>query len=149
MTSKKAPAVRLVEIGPENWRTVAAVAARPDQAKFVANTTYYLCLSHFDRVWNCFGIESDGEMVGHVMWGLENDEGWIGGLVIDAAQQGRGIGQAAVNAISAHLAAMPEVNQLALSYEPENTVARRLYARLGFVETGEVGGDELVARRPV
>jgi diamine N-acetyltransferase len=34
----------------------------------------------------------------------------------------------------------------ALSYEPDNTVARRLYASLGFIETGEQEGHELVAR---
>ena len=36
----------------------------------------------------------------------------------------------------------------ALSYAPENTVARSLYASLGFAETGEVDDDEVVARRP-
>ena len=29
----------------------------------------------------------------------------------------------------------------ALSYQPTNTVARRLYGRLGFVETGETEDD--------
>ena len=35
---------------------------------------------------------------------------------------------------------------MALSYSPENTAARELYASLGFVETGEQEDDEVVAR---
>jgi diamine N-acetyltransferase len=34
----------------------------------------------------------------------------------------------------------------ALSYSPQNTVARALYQSLGFVETGEIEDGELVAR---
>jgi diamine N-acetyltransferase len=34
----------------------------------------------------------------------------------------------------------------ALSYAPDNTVARHLYSDLGFVETGEMAEDEIVAR---
>lgn len=147
MTDTVRSRVRLVEIGRDNWRDVAAVTPRPDQREFVADPTYYLCLSHYGGEWNCLAIEFDGRIVGHVMWGIENDEGWIGGLVIDAAHQRRGIGTAAVEAVSQLLAAIDGIQQLALSYEPENTTARRLYARLGFVETGEMEGDELVARR--
>jgi diamine N-acetyltransferase len=36
--------------------------------------------------------------------------------------------------------------QFALSYLPRNTHARQLYLSLGFVETGETEGDEIVAR---
>ncbi len=32
-----------------------------------------------------------------------------------------------------------------LSYEPENETARELYRSLGFVENGEMDGDEIVA----
>ena len=53
-----------------------------------------------------------------------------------------------MNALLNHLARQPGYREAALSYEPENTVARRLYASLGFVETGERVEDELVARRP-
>jgi diamine N-acetyltransferase len=35
---------------------------------------------------------------------------------------------------------------VALSYAPENRVARDLYLGLGFVESGEVEDDEIVAR---
>lgn len=149
MNRRSAPEVQLVDIDATNWREIANLAPHPEQQTFVADTTYYLCLSHFGQEWHCLGIESAGRIVGHIMWGLENDEGWIGGLVIDATDQGRGIGTAAMEAICQRLAAMPEVEQLALSYQPTNETARRLYLRLGFTETGEMEGDEVVARRKI
>jgi diamine N-acetyltransferase len=84
------------------------------------------------------------------MWGhdAEEDSHWIGGFVIDAKHQEKGYARAAMEALLDHLATQPGYTEAALSYEPENTVARRLYASLGFVETGERADDELVARRP-
>jgi RimJ/RimL family protein N-acetyltransferase len=43
-------------------------------------------------------------------------------------------------------AAEPDCPNVALSYVPENKAARALYASLGFVETGELEDDEIVAR---
>ena len=82
------------------------------------------------------------------MWGFDTKEEsyWIGGLVIDAEYQGKGYGRAAMEALLDYLAAQPGYREAALSCDPENTVARRLYASLGFVETGERVDDELVAR---
>ena len=141
--------VELVEIDPENWREVAAVTPRGDQMQFVAPTTYYLCLSHFGGEWNCLAVSVLGKIVGHVMWALEEHTAWIGGVVIDAARQNQGVGRAAMEALSARLVDQLEIEELALSYQPANVVARRLYADLGFVETGEVEDDEVVARKPI
>jgi len=37
------------------------------------------------------------------------------------------------------------VKVVGISYEPENTVARKLYTGCGFVETGEMLGPEIMA----
>jgi diamine N-acetyltransferase len=81
------------------------------------------------------------------MWATDDDEGsvWMGGLVIDQTTQGRGIGRAAVKAFIDRFTCDAE-GHIALSYDPENGAARSLYASLGFVETGEMEGDEIVAR---
>jgi diamine N-acetyltransferase len=49
-------------------------------------------------------------------------------------------------AIIDYLRASEGATSFALSYAPDNAVARRLYASLGFVETGEREDGELVAR---
>lgn len=145
--SAELPRVQLVDVDSSNWRSVAAVEPRPEQQRFVAPVTHYLCLAHYGEDWHPLAIEADGTIVGHGMWAYDAEEGstWLGGLVIDAAHQGRGIGRAAVLAFLDRVAANGEVDA-GLSYDPENVVARRLYLGIGFEETGEVQDGELVAR---
>lgn len=139
--------VRLLEVDASNWRAVAAVTARPGQDRFVATTTYYLCLGHYGGDWHSLAVEVAGSIVGHVMWAEDDEDGstWLGGFVVDGASQGLGIGRAAVAAFVERFANEGRVN-VALSYSPDNVVAQSLYADLGFVETGEMAEDEIVAR---
>ena len=141
------PEVRLVPVDKTSWRDVAAVKPYPDQELFVAPTTYYLCLAHYDAEWNPLAIVSDGSVVGHLMWAVDEEEGstWLGGVVIDSAAQNQGIGRAAVMSFIERFSSGGQVN-LALSYSADNTVARHLYSDLGFIETGEMAEDEIVAR---
>ena len=141
------PAVLLAEVDATNWIVLAEIEPKPDQRDFVAPVTRYLCLAHYGGEWNPLAIETDGTIVGHVMWAVDDADGstWLGGLVIDAAHQGRGIGRAVVEAFLDRFTEGGKTN-VALSYSPENEVARRLYLGAGFVETGEMEGDEIVAR---
>jgi diamine N-acetyltransferase len=141
--------MELREVTADNWRDVVRIEPREDQGRFVASVAYYLNLCHYGEEWKPLALYQDGEPVGFAMWGYdaEEDSYWIGGFVIDAKHQGQGHGRAAMEALLDHLAGQPGYREAALSYEPENTVARRLYASLGFVETGERADDEFVARR--
>lgn len=148
MIPSSTPAIRLAEVTARNWREVADLAPRPDQERFVAPVARYLCLCHYGDDWHPVAILDGEQVVGFAMWAVDTDDSrWIGGLVIDATAQGRGIGTAAVSALIDQLRAQEGCTGIALSYEPDNTRARELYARLGFVETGEVDGDEVIARR--
>ncbi|HET8663966.1 MAG TPA: GNAT family N-acetyltransferase [Nocardioides sp.] len=148
--------ITLTPVTSENWRDVAAVRATEAQSSWVADVTYYLCLSAYGNVWrSCAVLEGDA-VVGHVMWGVdpEDDSHWFGGLVIDRERQGRGLGRATVAALLRFWEQEPALSgtpytQAALSVSPDNTAARALYASLGFAETGEMTDDELVMRRPV
>ncbi len=145
--------VELVEVDATNWRDVAGVTPRTGQERFVSPVTYYLCLCHYGQIWHPLAVVVDGAVVGHVMWAIDDADGsrWIGGFVIDGAKQGRGIGRAVIEALIERLSADPACREVALSYAPENAVARKLYAGLGFVETGEWEDEEqeIVARRSV
>ena len=68
-------------------------------------------------------------------------------LMIDKRYQGRGYGREAVQLALDFIRTWPcgQAEYCALSYEPENEVARKLYASCGFVENGEMDGDEIVA----
>jgi diamine N-acetyltransferase len=118
------------------------------QRAWVAEPAYYLALCHYSPVgWKPLAVtDPAGTVVGFLMWAVDPEDGaaWLGGITIDAAQQGKGFGRAAVSAALTEL----DAPSFALSYQPDNTAARALYASLGFVETGELEDDEVVARRP-
>ncbi|MFG3419058.1 GNAT family N-acetyltransferase [Micromonospora sp. NPDC047730] len=139
--------VTLRPVDDDNWRAVADVAPRDDQRAWVpALAARYLLLTMRSDVWNSLAVYADETVAGHVMWGVDDDGSrWIGGMVIDAAEQGRGVGRAAVRTLAAWLAAQDGGHPVRLSYHPDNASAARLYTSLGFTPTGAMEDDELVA----
>ena len=144
-----APArVHIVPVDADNWRAVARLEVLPDQERFIAATTYYLALCTYGGTWKPLAVKENGEVVGFLMWGFdpEEDAAWLGGIVIDRRHQGRGLGRAATREAMRMLHDTQGHTSFALSYQPENVSAKRTYASLGFVETGEVEDGEVVAR---
>jgi ribosomal-protein-alanine N-acetyltransferase len=144
----RAGEVTLHRVTSENWREVREVRARRDQGRWVGPVERYLAICTYGGVWSPLAIRAGDATVGFAMWGRDPDDGsyWIGGFQIDRGRQRRGYGRDALAALIAYLRTMPGCRQVALSFEPDNAVARALYASAGFVETGEVVHDELVAR---
>jgi diamine N-acetyltransferase len=147
--------VNLVPVTSANWREVAKVRPTVDQRAWVADVLYYLCLSAYDGLWRSYAVVTRETIVGHVMWAVDPDDAshWIGGLVIDQVQQGKGYGRAAVTALLAmwerdepSLSGTP-FREAALSVSPDNAAALQLYRSMGFAETGEIEDDEVVLRR--
>jgi diamine N-acetyltransferase len=140
--------VHLDPIDAGNWRDVADLEVAPEQRAFVVEPSRYLALCAYDGLWTPLAIRAGDEIVGMLMWAVDPYDGavWLGGILVDRRWQRRGIGRRAVRAAIELLARQEETLEFALSYEPENEVARRAYATLGFVETGETEDDEVVAR---
>ncbi|HEY6565904.1 MAG TPA: N-acetyltransferase [Actinomycetota bacterium] len=142
--------IELAELNPERRRSCIALEVTPEQVRFVAPIPHYLGLcEESGSPWRPLAVLCDGSVVGFVMHGVDpaDDSAWIGGLVVDRASQRRGIGRAVIDLLVARATAQGRSS--ALSYEPANVVAKALYAKAGFSETGEVDGDEVVARRPL
>jgi ribosomal-protein-alanine N-acetyltransferase len=144
----RAGAVTLHRVTSGNWREVAAVSARRDQGRWIGPVERYLVRCAYGGDWSPLEIRAGGTVVGFAMWGRDAQDGSyrIGGLQIDETQQGRGYGRDALAALIAYLRSMPGCHQVALTFEPGNVVARALCLRAGFVETGEIEDDEVVAR---
>ncbi len=85
------------------------------------------------------------------MWAYDEDDAtvWLGGVFIDRSFQGRGFGTAAAQAALERFAPRSPRRRVGLTVHPANSSARRFWARLGFVETGEVADGELVAAQIV
>lgn len=140
--------ITLEPVVAHNWRAVSKLEVGPEQREFVANPNFYLSLCAYDPpLWNPLAILADGVVVGFLMWAIDSSDGsaWLGGITVDRQHQRKGYGAQAVQAAITMLADH-QVLHFALSYHPSNLVASRLYLRLGFVETSELEGDEIVAR---
>ena len=140
--------VTVGKVDETNWRDVVSLEVAPDQKRFVAQPAYYLCLCFYGNLWKPMAVSLDDRVVGFMMWAIDPDDGscWLGGILIDQGVQGRGYGTRAVRAAIDLLREKHGVSEFALSYEPENTVARHIYRSIGFRETGETEGEEVVAR---
>lgn len=141
----------------DNWKELIALKVRDDQKHFVASNLYSIAESKFgedipgEGHWDMFpyGIYDESVPVGFLMisYNLANQrfQGFIYRLMVDEKYQGRGYGKFGMAWILETYRAKDGVNAVAISYEPENDPARRLYASLGFVETGEMVDNELLA----
>jgi diamine N-acetyltransferase len=146
-TDRQGRAVVLEEITEDNWRDVADVAPADEQRRYVAAlAARYLLLSQRGEVWTSLGVRAGDDVVGHVMWAYDDEDGthWIGGMVVNASEQGKGTGRATLGAVIERLSALPECREIRLSYHPDNTPAARLYTSFGFRPTGDLEGEEIV-----
>jgi diamine N-acetyltransferase len=141
-----APLLTLTDVTAANWRDVADLAPRDDQRDFVpALAARYLLLGLHEGVWHCLGAFEGDTAVAHVMWAIDEDgTRWIGGLLVDAHHQGRGVGRRVVELLVELLRADPACGRIRISHHPDNEASRALFASLGFASTGEIEDDELI-----
>jgi len=154
--------VTLEKIGRKNIWNVVKLAVNESQRDFVATNTESIleayAASADGETALPFAVCEDGVPVGFVMIGYgSTDDGddpsvaagnyCIWRFMIDKRYQGRGLGRAGFAAAMAYVRTMPcgPAGICWLSYEPENSTARELYASFGFEENGETCGGETVA----
>lgn len=152
--------VSLRDVTKENWQACVQLKLAPEQEHFVASNAYSLAESKFmptfipQAIYRRDDATGAGALVGFAMYGYYPDgeppfgqRHWIFRLMVDREHQGRGYGRAAMREILARLDADPACPNVLIGYEPDNTVARRLYLDLGFREIGPAPWGELVAER--
>jgi diamine N-acetyltransferase len=147
LVDRRGRPITLRPVDDDNWRAVADVVPRDDQRDFVApSAARYLLLSLREGVWQSLAVTAGDDVVGHVMWAWDDADGapWIGGMVVDAGKQGCGIGRATVTTLARWLLRRPDADVVRLSVDAANTDARRLYASVGFTDTGRDEDGEVV-----
>ncbi len=137
----------LVPVDADTWRGVAALEVAEAQRAYVAEPAHYLALCAYGGLWHPLAVVLGDEVIGFLMWAVDPDDGscWLGGLLVDRRHQRQGHGRRAIESALTLLSGEGGHRSFALSYRPDNP-ARRLYLALGFEETGETEGDEVVAR---
>ena len=139
----------------ENWEDLIKLKVCEDQKHFVASNLYSIAQSRFGEEyeghWDLFpfGIYDGDTPVGFLMYGLNflhpKRQAFIIRLMVDERFQGKGFGRFGMEKMIEIFRADERIRQAGISYEPENEDARRLYAALGFVETGEMVEEEVLA----
>jgi GNAT superfamily N-acetyltransferase len=82
------------------------------------------------RIW---AVEEDGRRVGTVFLGVRGGDAWLYDITIDEAERGRGHGRAAMVALEDEVRRLGH-DSVMLNVWGGNTVARGLYASLGYSE---------------
>lgn len=147
--------VILKPVTAENWRVLIKLKVREDQNGFVASNLYSIAESQFgfdyEGHWDyqAFGIYEGDTPVGFLMYALNlvrpTRQVFITRLMVDRNFQGRGYGKFGMQKMLEIFRADERIKEVCISYEPHNEVARKLYAGFGFLESGEMAGDEILA----
>jgi len=154
--------IELKPIDETNWFVACGLEVDSSQENFVSPNARSLVRAHYEPWWIPLGVYAGDEMVGFVMhgrWpdGLEME--WhpdaipghdhILRVMIDKRHQGKGYGRAAMVALIERIKAQGNCRAIELSFNPENAVAEKLYASLGFVRTGRMVDGEVEMRLDV
>ena len=147
--------VTLKPVTSENWRQCIKLKVADGQQSWVAPNATSLAESAFepDAKLVPLAVYDGDTMVGFVMYGHPHYQGkdvWaIFRLMVDKDHQGNGYGRAAMEQVIQIIAGQPDCAEIYISYEPDNLIAAKLYASLGFLSEGQVIGDEVLVRLPV
>lgn len=160
--------IRLESINNKNAWDVIDLKVKKSQRDFVASNLFSIAQAYTTLGTECsafpFAIMKGKKAVGFLMIGyneaalyedfdevvspeaLKNNYS-LWRLMIDKKYQKKGYGRKAIKLALDFVRSFPcgEAEYCEVSYEPENKVAAKLYRSLGFVENGEMDGDEIVA----
>ncbi|MFX1511737.1 MAG: GNAT family N-acetyltransferase [Promethearchaeota archaeon] len=136
--------INLRPVTPKNWQDLAALKVTPEQEVFIASNLRSIALCQFKSEKIPLGIYNNDEPVGFAIIDLEDYD--ISRFMIDYRYQSQGIGQAALERIIELFRIFGQFSEAVTSVIPENTAARRLYEKIGFRETGEMIGKEIIMK---
>ena len=145
----------------DNYNEIKKLEIHDHQKEFVDSNIECLAKAYLD--WKDNGVQSfeygiyEGDVpIGFVMMehrsiehpqqvDTDNPQSHyiIWEFMIDKNHQGKGLSKAAMAVIVEHLKTCPkgEADSVLVIYEPANTVVAKLYASIGFEDTGKRSGD--------
>jgi diamine N-acetyltransferase len=142
-------------VNKDNWKELIHLKVREDQKHFVASNLYSIAEAQFgddyEGHWDLhpFGIYDGERPVGFLMYGFNfehpKQQAFIIRLMVDENHQHKGYGRFGMQKMLELFRADERIRVVGISYEPENEAARKLYASLGFEETGEMIDGEVLA----
>jgi diamine N-acetyltransferase len=148
----------MMELRPvteQNWNALIKLKVSDEQSHFVASNLYSIAEAQFgfedEGRWTFypFGAYVGEEPVGFVMFCLNPNhsryQAFVIRLMVDHRFQGKGYGREIMQLVLRRFRENEQIRNVGISYEPENGVAQKLYASLGFIEPGEMIEGETLA----
>ena len=129
--------VRLEPVTIKNWKACIALELAPDQKNFLPSNLYSIAEAQFYEYARPRAVVDEHEqVVGYALFGRDifTNKWKIFRLMIDKSHQGKGYGEGAMREIIEQISKEPDGNEILICYQDANQVARRLYAKLGFIE---------------
>lgn len=143
--------MELREITWDNFIACIELQVKEEQKQFISSNQHALAEAYLaskeGQVIITFAIYKEETLVGFVMMYYDDGDGnleyssyGVFKFMIDARHQGKGYGREAMAQIISYIQTMPlgKARVIELTYKPDNVAAKRLYAGLGFVETGNI-----------
>lgn len=155
--------LRLEKVNGKNVWEIINLSVNENQKSFVSRNDKSIIEAYTTITANGyafpFGIYENNTPIGFLMIGFDTDIYWddapqiakgnynLWRFMIDKKYQNKGYGKEAMHLALDFIKTFPcgKAEYCWLSYEPENTVACRLYRSFGFAETGEKDGNEVIA----
>lgn len=130
------------KITEDNFAAIVQMK-RPDNEKFVASNVYSLAQAWLYREAGDvypFAIYHEETPVGFMMLDEDTEERClvIWRIMFPEEHQGKGYGTQAIKQIIQMAKDSGKYDFIILDYVPENTVAKHVYEKLGFLPTGEI-----------
>lgn len=147
--------INLRDITNENWLECIFLTTNKEDKhfvceEFVASNALSLAQSKIQKGWITKAIYNDETMVGFTMYGYCEQYHFfeICRLMIDHKHQGKGYGKAALLQVIEEMRKDANCNEVFLSFEPKNIVAKQLYKSIGFEDTGRKVEGECLYKLP-
>ena len=138
--------ITLKEITEDTLLSILNLEVNDNQKCFVATNAKSIAQAHFSKNAWFRAIYADDTPVGFLMLYIDRDkpEYFLWRFMIDKNYQSIGYGYRAMELVINYVKKLPNAKQLGLSYGAGEGNPSGFYAKLGFIETGEISGDEKV-----
>jgi len=143
--------ITLREIDENNWIECIFLTTNnknnhPLLEEFVASNAVSIAQSKIEKDWTIKAIYSDDTMVGFTMYGYSRKYSFyeICRLMIDHRYQSRGYGRSALYQVIDRMRMEFNKPDIYLSFHSNNRVAKVLYEKIGFIDTGKVIDNEIL-----
>ena len=136
--------VTIEKLDVNNWLKICDLTVSDEQkAFFPIDNVYWIGISRYEENSELFAIKADDDYVGLIGGGYDEDgvTGYINPLMIDCHHQKNGYAIPALELIIEYLRDNLNVEKININHRKENTVAGRIYDKLGFFVYNETDDE--------